>query len=756
MPDEPRFSIARRGYERAEVDAWAAEVAARLKELENQRTGLAARLEALGGKDPASLEEEFDSIGQEVTSILQSAREAAEGMRSRAAADASMWRAAAEAEAAEARASATTDAAQVRTEAEAAAEQARSEGWETGAELLRQAEATAEQLRAEAARDALTIRAEAEQEAHRIITAGKREIEELARESRLKAERTVAVAKAESEAMIQNARREAEAAQERTRALEQRRADLTEELEETRAAIAGLEAELTARRESLTLAVAEPEELDEGDVPAAEAAGDETEGPAETVAGEDDEADAEPWSTEDGIRVFVPTPEDSAGVDALEIAAEVEALHRSQQAPSAVDPDDEADDVDHSAEGETDVGLPESAPESKPAAAETDVPVAAPAAVDAGLAVAESDAPVSQPEAEPLDELVPAPEPQVGPVPEREAVSVPEAEEPSEPGPVTEDGVSSQALAPEQVGAEPEARPEPEPPSEPEQPSEVQTPPAAPATSGIDDLFARLRGNGAPVIEPVPDDDTPAEAPEHEPGQDVHPSVAEAPAAPVLRLAPELDALDPFELRDRLLLPVTNKALRSLKHEIVELQNVALEELRTGGDAWRPDGEAMAATAGSVLGDLADQSARAGADAAGEMVGIDPPAQTVALPDDAHLAVGTALADEVTHALERAATSDAGPRQTATAVSRVFRAWRTDEAERWVRHLAVRSYHRELLAVLAAAGIDRVEGVPAAPLCAECPAAVTATWTPGGEPPPGTALPPAHLACACTVAPAVD
>ena len=95
----------------------------------------------------------------------------------------------------------------------------------------------------------------------------------------------------------------------------------------------------------------------------------------------------------------------------------------------------------------------------------------------------------------------------------------------------------------------------------------------------------------------------------------------------------------------------------------------------------------------------------------------------------------------------------AGPLEVAAAVSRVFRAWRADEAEHWVRTVAYAAYHDSLLAGLAVSGVKQVVPVAAGLLCAECPAFRGVGWDPAGEPPAGVARPPANSRCVCTVVP---
>ena len=91
-----------------------------------------------------------------------------------------------------------------------------------------------------------------------------------------------------------------------------------------------------------------------------------------------------------------------------------------------------------------------------------------------------------------------------------------------------------------------------------------------------------------------------------------------------------------------------------------------------------------------------------------------------------------------------AGAAGAGPLEVAAAVARVFRAWRGEEAERWVRTVAYAAYHDSLLAGLAVSGVAEVVAVASGLLCPECPAGRGAAWDPAGNPPPGTARPPAH------------
>jgi len=296
--------------------------------------------------------------------------------------------------------------------------------------------------------------------------------------------------------------------------------------------------------------------------------------------------------------------------------------------------------------------------------------------------------------------------------------------EASEADPVEAAAAPSAAAA--AVAEEPEA---PVPSVEPEA---VSPTPAAPRHPHLDDLFSRLR-RPAP---PAESRSVEATAPQ-----------AKAPAA-VPSTAPRPDPLD---LRERLLLPVQNRALRRVKEGIVELQNVALDSLRVSG-GWEGL-SAAAATLEAALDPVAEEGAEAGAAAAGVFIGGEATAPVITARSGTLVrAMAADLSGQVKAAV--GGSSSAGPLEVAAAVARVFRAWRSDEAERWVRAVAYAAYHDSLLAGLAVSGVNAVAPVAAGLLCAECPAGRREGWDPAGHPPAGTRRPPARPDCVCTVAPA--
>ncbi|HKZ20506.1 MAG TPA: DivIVA domain-containing protein [Acidimicrobiia bacterium] len=233
------FRSAFRGLDPGEVKDFLAAIAHQVADLVAQRDRLAGRLGEFAERD---LKSEFAAVGIEVTSVLEAARDAAEGMRDRATADAARWRSEAMAEAEAERRSAREDA-----------ERLRSDAWLTSEDLLKQAQTEARRLTETAERDSLSVLGEAEREAHRLTASARRESEDLTRLARMEAERVHAEALARHDEIVESARRQADASQERARALEQRRQELLAELETLRSSLSRMEGELDERRTRLGL-----------------------------------------------------------------------------------------------------------------------------------------------------------------------------------------------------------------------------------------------------------------------------------------------------------------------------------------------------------------------------------------------------------------------------------------------------------------------------------------------------------------------
>lgn len=203
---------------------------------------------------------------------------------------------------------------------------------------------------------------------------------------------------------------------------------------------------------------------------------------------------------------------------------------------------------------------------------------------------------------------------------------------------------------------------------------------------------------------------------------------------------------DPFELRVRLLDPAIDEGTRDAKRRIVDLQNVALDGLR--GSGWEPDPPEIGRELRTALESMIHKAGSAGATAAAPLAGVygslsDPGER----PSRLVVSMAAALSGHLAASLEDAA----GPEQAAAAVSRVFRQWRGEEAEKWVRSVATAAYHDSLLSALRTGGVDRVMGVSTLTTCENCAGPGGLAWRPGREPPDEARIPPANLTCTCTI-----
>ena len=705
------FRLARKGYERPAVDAFLEANAEQIAALERKVADLEAGMSALGLDGPVDLAAELDIVGEEVKRVLQEARVAAEQMRSRAADDAARWRAEADAE-----------SRRLRDEARSVAFDARKTAWEAGSAMLAAASEQRDAILSRSTEQALFTQAEAERVATRLVGDAKRERDEAVRTAREDAERTLTAARQESEALLAAARREAAAAEERARALETRRIELMAELEAAKATIAGRDPEPVVPAEVVGGAAT-------GEKP--EVAGD-----AQRGAGRDEVRTH--WPDDEGsVKIVAPGRAFSAvPVDPDAFVAEVAAMREQTR------------DARHETRG------PEGVPEPEPASvlsatgrrdAEEQV------GDDGGGAVPVEDAEVPAPEPEPAAEVIASAEDAREPTTEQ----TPDTE--SEPEPELEPERGHMASAED-------AR---EPTTEETPDTGYRTPDTEeePAPDPLASLFAELRTpeSVAPTVgrggaEEPAGDEAGGTVPAPKPFVDAVPDTEYRVPSPSSDDATVEDdraaesGPDPFELRDRLLLPVQNRALRMVKRQLVEAQNQALEDLRLT-DGWEPDEAIISNEAVESLTRLSRESMVAGFAAAAELMGADvtPQPEHIALDDHADAFVGELVA-AARSSLVRSREAGAGHRETSSALSRVFRAWRTDEAERRVRYASYGAYHAGLAAALADLGAARIEVKPSGRPCAECPA-TAGPWPIREAPPGGTLMPPARLTCACTIVP---
>lgn len=563
-----------RGLDRSEVEQFLTRLANVVEGLQEQNRRLVAAAAEIPDRD---LEHEFETIGREVTDILQSAREAAESMRERAALDAARWRS-----------EAMEEADKNRKDAAADSEALRRDAWTTGTAMLTQAAEEARKMREQADRDVLTIQGEAEREAHRLTSGARREAEDLVRSATMDAEKTTSDAAKRRDEIIDQANRQAAAAQERARALEQRRDELMDELENVRSTLSRLEGSLDEKREILELSSEESTSV-------------------RVVPSIPPSEDPDHWSPGETVRVIRGEDEEPAPVVDIDLPTQ--------------DPEDFAKSVEP-------VAQPRPAVEVIPASSEPD-------------RVDESGATESRT----ADE-------------ERGRVAEDDTRE-GEPGDRHRDASA----------AEDDEKPVSEHPD---------VPSAAEDDDDVSALFDSLRGSGAE--EPV-DEGSLDMAGTEEPSQNPEGVTEEEDEEDTQ------DSRDWIEIRNTRLLPITNRALRGAKKSLTELQNIALDGLRTD-DEWRPGADEIAETLQAELIAVWSESFAAGHMVAEEMTSTKikrpptPPSESV--PDFAH-----ALASALGSALEEA---EGGQRARQAAVSRVFRVWRADEAERRIRELAIRSY----------------------------------------------------------------
>jgi len=243
------FEIVRRGYDRAAIDTYLLSLADEIERLSSKLEDRTAKELKVGLDDPEALALELGAIGGEVSSILEAARAAADGMRSRAAADVDRWRTSTESETQRTLTDTTEQSQSIRAAA-----------WNEGSSMLSSALAQAKSLVDAAKEDALFIRAEAEREAIRLTGDAKRDREESIRTARMEAEQLLDLARNESNGILAAASQQADQAQERARVLEDRRTELLSELESARASIGHLEEEIESRRLELETPEIVPED----------------------------------------------------------------------------------------------------------------------------------------------------------------------------------------------------------------------------------------------------------------------------------------------------------------------------------------------------------------------------------------------------------------------------------------------------------------------------------------------------------------
>ena len=300
-------------------------------------------------------------------------------------------------------------------------------------------------------------------------------------------------------------------------------------------------------------------------------------------------------------------------------------------------------------------------------------------------------------------------------------------------------------------------------PEVPEVPAVVAAVEKAPkATSGVDDIFAKLRaGTTADVAAKV---DTAEPAIQE---QAVTTETVTKEAAPKKKSKPrqEIIAADParFAERDEALSSLVVTMARKLKRVLADEQNNVLEHLRGKRSSLEMD---------AILGTLEEHASRyAESIAEDTMAAAGSGAKSVKVAGGSsrrvtQKAVASHVKDSVTAGLvagfredTRIAIGEAeGDREILASLMRdVYRKWKTDLIDQHVDDLACTAYSKG--GFLALEPQTRVSWMvdPEAACCSECEDnSLAGAVTKGEEFPTGHAMPPAHPGCRCLVCPVQD
>ena len=266
-------------------------------------------------------------------------------------------------------------------------------------------------------------------------------------------------------------------------------------------------------------------------------------------------------------------------------------------------------------------------------------------------------------------------------------------------------------------------------------------------TWALDSLFATLRS------EPEEDQEPPLAATEYPPEPEGTEAVVDDSPEGAVDEVGSADGNDAISDRDHLLLPIANRVLRGVKRQLTEAQNLTLEDVRVN-KRWNPESVDLAERIRGDLVVLVQESYAAGQATAGSVLGVEtgrPKPEKSDVPDHSE-EFSAGLRDALANVVESA--GEQGPRALSASLSRVYRAWRTDEAERRLREYASTAFHRGILAGAASAGASRVSWVLSGRGCPSCRAAAKAGSVAVDSDFPGVdGVPPVHPGCRCTIVP---
>ena len=713
--DDVEFEIARRGYDRDQVDAHLAQVRAEIARLQNLIRGAG---ESEDGSYPEPVQAELDRVSVEVDAIIGAAREAAEGLRTRAASEASRWRDEADADARRWRSEAEEESTRMRREAETASQRALEEAQEEADRRRADADSYAARIREEADAYAQQTRQAAESAASQLkeeadaYAAGAREsADQDAAEVRQDADTYAGRVTSNADEYAVQTRQAADGYAEETRQAADGYAQETRQAADDDAAETRREADAYAVEVRTAADEAAQRTTDEAESVAAEArqaaqryaaalresADTETARQRADAKEAADTARASVWEQStailENVAREVAEVREQAETDALAIIADGE--RQSHRLVSQARQTSEEQRRSARMEAERLVGdaqtqhdeIIETANRAAAAAQERaqalerrreelmgqlektqDAMRTLEEELETKRGLRDRDLPADTSTVK----IVSPPEPE-----ELAGVRVIPSMSRETPAPVSAEEIMDEVISLRQQRQEEDL-------SGPaaDAPDVQDTPEPEPEPAGdIDSLFANLRQADPP----------------RQPGRQ--------------KAAPRPDpAVDPDELRERLLLPLQNRAHREVKRHLTDQQNVALEQLRVSGADWQPDPGQHHEAFGPPIGELLNESARAGYLAARELgVRSDEPPAGTDVDDRSGEEFVTDLVAAVGDALDASRAAGETVRKTSGAVSRVYRAWRTDRAEHRLREMSDVAYADALRVALRSEGIEDTE-----------------------------------------------
>jgi DivIVA domain-containing protein len=290
--------------------------------------------------------------------------------------------------------------------------------------------------------------------------------------------------------------------------------------------------------------------------------------------------------------------------------------------------------------------------------------------------------------------------------------------------------------------------------------------PGAGASTDVDSLFARLRGESDTDHESAPDND-PDAVPDVEPVGETAPQVeADAPTE-VENATVDVDVdVDQgpetiFDRRDADLVPLIVAGARKLKRVLADEQNGVLDTLRrrepvTTLEALLPDVGDHAAKYADAIGKELRAASLAGAGSVADATDPDV-ARRLAAPEAlaaVHDAVRTDLVTPLRDRLERAVVDGSGDNDDITKrVRAVYREWKTQHIDDQLDDLFRLAHGSGVLAAVEPGTPLCWKVDPHGPACPDAEDNALGGVVPAGAPyPTGHVCAPAHAGCRCLLA----